>query len=153
MYDSLNRFMVRGIFKEMASSEEYEPIYTLKLYDYQGLPSAYRIYMESVDEYAAAIKLVENMRNWRKLCACDWFMNGVPEIGHEGLVQWRKDMELRDKSLAKQQLKVRAEEGNVAAMTKLYSIGGVKNDGRIRKITPVKNSNASKVVEIAKGIK
>ena len=153
MYDSLNRFMVRGIFKEMATSDDYEPTYTLKLEDYKGLPSAYKIYMSSVDEYDAAIKLVGNMRNWRKLCDCAWFMQGVPEVGHEGLEQWRKDMEMRDKSRSKAQLQDKALEGNVAAMTKLYNIGGVVNDGRIKKAKPAKKGNASKVVDIAKKIK
>lgn len=158
MYSNEGRFLVRAIFWELSDSErrlQYPPLYTLKVEDAHGLPSAYRIYMNSIDEYDAAIKLVGNMKNWRQLENASWFMNGIPEMGHEGLKQWRKDMEARDKSIAKAQLQDKALEGNVAAMTKLYNISPKKADGRLKKDNKKGKTTDSltKVVDIAKNLK
>lgn len=154
MYSKEGVFMVRGIFWELSTPERritYPPLYTLKVEDAHGLPSAYKIYMSCVDEYEAAMRIAGNMKNWRQLCSADWFMNGAVEHGHEGLKRWRLDMEARDKSLAKSQLIEKAEEGNVAAMTKLYNINPKKPDGRIK--DKAKKPTTSKVVDIAKNIK
>ncbi len=136
IYDDNNRFLVRAIFWELSTPERREvipPLYTLKVESAHGLPSAYQIYMDSVDEYEAGMKIAGNMKNWRALCKSTWFMIGYSEHGHEGLRQWRKDMEARDKSLAKIQLKEKAEGGNVAAMTKLYNMSPNKTDNRLKK--------------------
>lgn len=125
LYDDNGRLLTRAIFWELSNPERREkfpPLYMLGVNPGHGLPSAYQIYMSCVDEYEAAHTLMGNMKAWRNLCNCDWFMNGEPRTGHEGLKQWRLDMEARDKSLAKQQLKVKAEEGSVQAMVKMYNI-------------------------------
>lgn len=156
MYSDEGKFLVRAIFWEMSNPERretYPPMYTLKVEESHGLPSAYQIYMNSIDEYDAAIKIAGNMANWRKLERADWFLNGVPEVGHEGLAQWRRDMELRDKSIAKAQLQDKALEGNVAAMTKLYNISPKKPDRRLKDKKGKVDSTVSKVVDIAKNLK
>lgn len=99
--------------------ENYTPLYTLKEND-SDLPSAYKIYMASTDEYDAAMKIVGSMRHWRRLCGLQWFMNGIPQAGFDGLRSWRKDMEMRDKSTAKKQLMDSAEAGVVSAQRALY---------------------------------
>lgn len=96
-----------------------EPVYTLKHYDHNGLPSAYRIYMEANTEYDAAMKLVGDMRHWRKLCDTEWFMNGWPEKMFEGLAQWRKDKEEQEMDYVIKLLKEQAEDGNVTAQRTL----------------------------------
>jgi len=150
LYDDHGRFLVRAIFWELSTPERrtnIKPLYTLKVEPCNGLPSAYQIYMESVDEYDAAIKIVGNMKNWRTLIEKpgSWFMMGWKEHGHIGLVNWRKDMEARDKSRAKALLIEKAAEGNVAAMTKLYNITPKKVDNRLKKeqekVTPSKVSD------------
>jgi len=151
MYDDNGRFLVRAIFWELSNPERrtnLKPLYTLKVEPCNGLPSAYQIYMESVDEYEAAIKLVGNIKNWRLLCNSSWFVTGWKEHGHEGLTQWRKDMEARDKSRAKAMLMEKAEGGNVAAMTKLYNITPKKADNRLKKeLAAVTPSNISEIAE------
>lgn len=149
LYDDNGRFLVRAIFWELSTPERrtnIKPLYTLKVEPAFGLPSAYQIYMSCTDEHAAAIKLVGNLKNWRTLCKeGGWFISGWTEHGFEGLQQWRKDMEARDKSLAKAQLQAKADEGNVAAMTKLYNISPKKADNRLKKVeatvTPSKVSD------------
>ena len=51
---------------------KYPPLYSLTEEEREGLPSAYQIYMNSSDEYEAAMKLVGSLRHWRRLCALDW---------------------------------------------------------------------------------
>lgn len=72
---------------------DHEPIYTLSETEQEGLPSAYQIYMHSVDEYEAAKKLFGSIFHWQELCKKKWFM--------EYVVQWREHMALRDFSVAK----------------------------------------------------
>lgn len=157
MYDDLNRFMSRGIFWELSTPdrrEQFPPLYTLKVEPHNGLPSMYQIYMGCVDEYEAAIKLVGNMKNWRNLCRSKWFMEGMIEYGHEGLVNWRADMEARDKSLAKMQLLEAAERGSVQAMNKMYNIGEKTKPASSKSAQKSSKSEpTSKVVDIARGIK
>lgn len=142
------KFMTRQIFLEMSDAdkrEEYPPVFTLKMEEYKGLPSAYEVYMSSVDEYDAAIKITGSMKNWRLLCSAAWFMEGAPEIGHEGLVQWRKDMQERDRSIAKRQLAEAAAAGNVTAMKTLYTSKTIK--GKTPTKSQVKRED-SKVVNL-----
>lgn len=149
IYDDSGRFLVRAIFWELSNPERriaIPPLYTLKMDTAFGLPSAYKIYMDSVDEYEAGIKIAGNMKNWRSLCKSPWFMMGDPNHAHEGLVQWRKDMEARDKSAAKIQLQAKAEAGNVAAMTKLYNMSPKKPDSRLKRKQP--STASAKVVDL-----
>lgn len=114
----------QALFYEFPSPHKETATYTLKNQDveYKGTQriSAYLVYMHSVDEYDAAIKLVGSMKHWRKLCSLSWFMEGVPEYSFEGLEQWREDMRLRDESLAKRQLMEAAHGGNVNAQKLLF---------------------------------
>lgn len=154
IYDDSGRFLVRAIFWELSNPERrltIPPLYTLKMDTSHGLPSAYKIYMSCVDEYEAGIKIAGNMKNWRSLCGAHWFMVGDPNHSHEGLAQWRKDMEDRDKSAAKIQLQAKAEAGNVAAMTKLYNISPKKPDSRLKRKHP--STTTSKVVDLTERMK
>lgn len=99
--------------------ENYSPMFTLKEQD-TDLPSAYKIYMSSTDEYEAAMKLLGSMRHWRRLCGLKWFMEGIPMSGFDGLRSWRRDMALRDKSKSKRQLMDAAEAGVVSAQRALF---------------------------------
>jgi hypothetical protein len=118
---SNNVMFTQGLFYEFGSKDA---VYTLKNEDVtkDGVKylSIYRLYMESVDEYEAAMKIVGSMQHWRKLCSLAWFMDGMDVHSWEGLKQAREDMAARDKSLAKQQIAEAAKAGNVAAMRTLY---------------------------------
>lgn len=121
-YDRRGALKTELLFQETIKPdrlENYSPLYTLKEND-TDLPSAYKIYMGSTDEYEAAMRLLGSMRHWRRLCGLKWFMDGVPMSGFDGLKSWRKDMELRDKSKSKKQLMEAAEAGVVSAQRALY---------------------------------
>lgn len=114
-------FDVRGhrragsLFIETSQDKNRDPIFTLKDYNSRGMISAYNLYMDSVDEYDAACKIVGSMTHWRKLMASPWFMQGNPELNFTGLATWRKDMQARDLSRAKRVLQEKVAEGDRAA--------------------------------------
>jgi hypothetical protein len=92
---------------------DHEPLYTLGEQEINGLPSAYKIYMSSVDEYEAALKLVGSIFHWQELCKKSWFM--------EHVIQWREHMALRDFSLAKRITLEEAEDGDGPAARHLLN--------------------------------
>ena len=159
-------FDVRGhrrsasLFKEATQDTNCAPIFTLKDHDIEGYPSAYVMYMESLDEYDAAMKIVGGMAHWRKLMSCKWFMDGDPELGFLGLTQWRKDMAARDASEAKRELLVHVRNGDRQAAQYLLTYAtkgdtaGTKQSTKTKKpesVTPRRgNSLPASVVDLSK---
>lgn len=110
--------ITEALFEETiqpGSREKFDPLYSLKEYENRGKPSAYQVYINSVDETEAALKLVSSLAHWRKLCSLRWFMEGRPEIGFEGLSQWRQDMAARDALEAKKVILRLSDDGNLNA--------------------------------------
>lgn len=126
-------YRTESLFKETIRpivAESYDPVYTIKEKDNE-YPSMYRIYMESVDEYDAAMKLVGSMAHWEKLCALKWFKTGRTEVGFRGLDAWREDMRQRDLSYAKAKLKKAADNGDITATRKLHDIASKKTPRKV----------------------
>lgn len=131
LMDSQGRHRTASLFNETVSmgvEERYPPLYTLRNRDYKDLPSAYLIYMSSVDEFDAAMKLVGSMSHWRKLLDTKWFMEGGQSF--EGLTVWREDMAARDMSTAKRQLVKSAGQGDVSSARKLFDISSSSKDAK-----------------------
>jgi hypothetical protein len=120
-----------------------ETYYTLREYEREGYPSAYIIYMTSVDEADAAMKLVGNISHWEKLCKAKWFLEGCSPVGHRGLKSWRRDMAARDESTAKRSLIQEAEMGNVTAAKALhqYAAAAAKQKAQVKKFTYAKKDD------------
>ena len=118
--------------------KKYDPIYSLRDYDHKGYPSAYQIYMDSVDEHEAALKLVGSLSHWRKLTGLKWFLEGRTECQFEGLIQWREDMKARDASEAKKVLQEQTKEKNVTAARALLA----ESKTKIVSATKAKSSDA-----------
>ena len=97
------------------SRKSLTPLYSLRDYEYKGYISAYQVYMNSIDEREAALKLVGSLSHWRKLCSLKWFMEGRTECQFEGLAQWREDMAARDSTEAKRVILAQCREDNVPA--------------------------------------
>lgn len=155
MIDNRGALKTELLFEETivnARRDTYTPVYTLREHDHKGYPSAYKIYMSSVDEYEAAERLLGSQRHWRRLCGLQWFMNGIPERGFEGIESWRKDMLARDKSLAKRQLKDAAEAGVPTAMRAMYlnttAPKATKAVGRPNKPDTSEDKRNDKIAEI-----
>lgn len=134
LFDKRGARRTASLFVEVSQDPNREPIFTMKDYATKGCISAYDLYMNSVDEGDAAMKMVGCMGHWRKLLRSDWFMNGSPEFGFEGLTQWRQDMMTRDMTRAKGIYEDRMREGDIQAakamialiekMSKIYNAMG-----------------------------
>lgn len=112
----------QSLFWEMsdpASRKKYPPLYVLSRHSKHGLPSAYEIFMNSVDETEAALRMVGSLTHWRKLTSLKWFREG-DGLMFEGVDQWRLDMQARDNSLAKSVILQQVKEGDLQAAKKLY---------------------------------
>ena len=148
-------FAIRKMFRELstpAMRKKYPPIFTLKPFEYKGLPSAYQVYMESVDEYDAAIKIVPNMKTWDQLKDASWFLNGDVAHSFEGLKVWREHMQQRDASAARAALQMKMETGDVtAAKAVLADTKAKASVGRkSKKKTPEENATVTRIKEFRK---
>jgi hypothetical protein len=143
-----NIMLTQALFVEFGNKDAP---YTMKHESYKSHKSIYEIYMESTDEYEAALKIVKNMVHWEKLCELKWFMEGLPEKNIRGLRHWRDDMKRRDASLAKKQLMDEAKVGNVSAMRLLYETSNKTTAGRPKK-KPVQKTNEGSAVSLFKGL-
>ena len=134
---------VRGVYRteslfveviQPSSRGKYKPLYSLKEAGNKGLPSIYQIWMTSIDEADAAMRILGSLQHWKKLCSLKWFITGRPEHGFSGLNSWREDMASRDRTLAKQSLLKQCEEGNVSAARALDKMAtdAIKTSGIIR---------------------
>lgn len=122
--DVRGKFLTQALFHETHNNvvygDKYPALYSMKE-RHPECVSAYQIYMHSVDEYDAAMKLVGSLEHWRRLTGknddgtwwCRWFMEGG--TWYDGLLVWREDMKIRDDSIAKQTLLDQAQRGNVNA--------------------------------------
>lgn len=159
--DSCNRPRTESLFLETVApdiAKRYPPVYTMRGYDRKGCQSAYQIYMNSTNEYEAAMKIVGDMRHWRKLCGLKWFMEGNERQSFDGLNQWREDKAMKDQAEAISQLKEQAENGNVNAQKTLLDISSGKKKpgaGRPKKQedTSVLDERSEKIVELHKRLK
>lgn len=153
--DSMNRPRTESLFVETISSqiaEKYPPVYTMREKSRHGCPSAYEIYMDSANEYEAAMKLVGSMRHWRRLCGLKWFMEGDDEKAFDGLKEWRKDKQLKDQAEQIKLLREQAEGGSVTAQKILLDASGGKKVGRPTKKadTAAQEERAQKIVDLHK---
>jgi len=145
--------LTQGLFYEF---NNLEAPFTLRSVDYTSkrgntYTSVAKIFIESVDEYEAAITILGSWEHWEKLCNLSWFTEGYTTstgMVYGGLNNWRNQMKLRDESLAKSQLIDQVKTGNVAASRYLHEISTKHKAGRPKKV-----SAPAEVVDIAKLMK
>ena len=100
---TVNSRLLKGLFFEQTLADKTSCVYTLKDIDHEGLPSLYRLYMETDDptEWDFANKHLDGWEHWEMLTACAWFKPYVE--------RWRKELELRMKSKALARIKAEAK--------------------------------------------
>lgn len=129
-----------------------------KVINGEKIISAYKIYMDSVNEYEAAMRIVGDMHHWRKLCELDWFLHGVPKAKDKritsGLLQWREDHAMKREAEQLQLLTAAAQTGNVQAAKYLNEYTGKKLSSK-SKIQETKKSSPedAKVLQLLKAVK
>lgn len=123
----------QGLFVEFQNSDDTAP-YTFKDFDVCKNERVYvsfsSVYLDSTDEYEAAMRLVGSWKHWQKLCQLKWFVDGLPQFNWEGLDSLRATMNARDRSLARRKLLEAAEQGNVTAAKAVLDGKEVKKAGR-----------------------
>ncbi len=101
-----------GIFREIpmpgqAGKEKLSPIYTINE-KADSLPSAHEIYMESLTEYAAAMKLVGTWKYWKGMIKSSVRIRKLVN-------DWREEKLLIDQNKARELMWKAAEGGNASA--------------------------------------
>ena len=154
MISTNGNYLYRKMFYETNTPEgriKYPPLFTLKPREYKGLPSVYLVYMDSVDEYDAATKIVPNMREWDHLKNAGWFLDGCKTQSFEGLKVWREHMKQRDNSLAKAALQAKVATGDVTAAKAILAENKTKAPvGRKNKKTVAEKETSARIVEFKK---
>lgn len=142
----------QGLFAEFQTSDDTAP-YTFKEFDVHKDGVTYvsfsAVYLDSADEYEAAMRLVGSWKHWQKLCGLKWFNEGLPQFNWEGIESLRSTMLARDKSLARKKLIEAAEAGNVtAAKSILETKEPAKKAGRPVKGVETENFDDNNVFEL-----
>lgn len=108
-----------GIFREIPMSGSNNaigkipsPSYTTNEDD-DILPSAHKIYMDSMNEYEAAKQLVPTWEFWKNMLKTSIKVRKLVEA-------WREEKMLKDQAEARRMLWAQAEKGNVSAQKILY---------------------------------
>jgi len=122
----------KDLVRELAKRGRKAAVYTMKPYDHSGLISIRRIYMECADEYEFAAKVFGTYANFEEYLKEPRFVKGPHQEdryqNYQGLTEWRREKELKDKSSAKKLLWQSAKKGSVAAQKLLYE--GDRQAGR-----------------------
>ena len=93
---------------------DHSPLYTLGEWGREGCVSAYQIFIHSLDEYEAAMKIVGSMYHWESLCQKKWFT--------KHLVVWRKHLAMKDLSLAKKTILIDVQNGDGPSAKKIMDL-------------------------------
>ena len=116
-YENGNEFY--GIFREIPMSGSNhavgvipEPTYTIEEQD-TDLPSAHKVYMNSMNEYEAAKQLVPSYSFWKSMLKSSIKIRKLIE-------EWREEKMMKDQAEARKMLWEQAQKGNVTAQRILY---------------------------------
>lgn len=106
--------LLKALFYEYNFQDKSTVLYSLKDEDHKGYPSLSRLYLEMMDptEYNFAIQYFESWDHWEALCQCAWFK---PYIA-----KWRRELEVKIKSVALAQIKKEAAGGKSAFTAAKY---------------------------------
>lgn len=107
---STNYRLLKALFFETATDKSYV-VYTLKDWDHLGYPSLYLKYMETNDptEYRFATTHLDGWEHWELLTKCAWFKPIV--------ARWRRELELRMKSIALSRIMAEAKTSSKESFT------------------------------------
>lgn len=104
--------------------EEKEPVYTISEEDGE-LPSAHKIYMQSMNEYDAAMRLVPTWSFWTQMIKHSIKIKRMLE-------SWREEKMLMDQARARAMLWEQAAKGNISAQKILYE--SKKEEAELRRV-------------------
>lgn len=120
--DEKNRWRSGSLFIEkiqgQAIESGYNPLFTLREYDYEGKLSLKRLYMEAADitEYKFAMSVFGSYECWENLIECNWFRPHA--------MQWRKELTLKLKAEAIKEIKDATDRTSISKYQWLYETYG-----------------------------
>lgn len=122
----------KDLVLEISKRGRKRAVYTMRPYDYNDLISLPRVYLECADEYEFASKVFGSYANFEVYLQNPRFVKGPHEDdrhqSYQGLSDWRREKDLKDKSAAKKLLWSSAKRGSVAAQKLLFE--GERQAGR-----------------------
>lgn len=135
-----------GIFRENPvnfhfSLEQKEPVYTIEEED-NDLPSAHKVYMESMNEYEAAMKLVPSWAFWKQMLRQSVKVRRM-------LDEWREEKLMKDQAKAKRMLWEQAENGNIQAQRLLFE--SKKEEAQLRQSERGNRARSEKEKDVLEG--
>lgn len=116
--DEKNRWRSGSLFIEKIQGavveSGYVPLFTLREYDYEGKLSLKRLYMEAQDitEWKFATSVFGSYECWENLVECKWFKPHA--------LQWRKELALKLKVIALEQIKHSTDSQEIKKYQWLY---------------------------------
>lgn len=126
--------LTKGLFREWGKDCGPYTMYPRNRFiDGKEFISAYLVYMDSVNEYEAAMRLVGDMNHWRKLTEVDWFRNGVhngTQFITPGLLSWREDHRMKREAKALKALQAAQDNGSVPAAKYLHELSSKVVNGK-----------------------
>lgn len=136
-----------GIFREIPMSGQWikeepkAPLYTIAEED-DDLPSAHKIYMNSMNEYDAATQLTPSWSYWTFMLKTSIKIRRMVE-------SWREEKMLRDQMKAKRLLWEQAEKGNIQAQKLLYE--SKKEEAQLNRVRRQKEQQENKEQDVLEG--
>lgn len=119
-----------GIFRGVPLSglwikeEPKDPVYNIEPED-DDLPSAKKIYMESMNEYEAAIALTPSWEYWKNMLKTSVKVRRLID-------DWREEKFQKDQAAARRMLWDAAKKGNVSAQRILYEARKEEQQQKLR---------------------
>jgi len=108
--DKMGRWRTQSLFYEFyLNNEDYPPVFTLKEFDHEGLPSIRQLFLSYEDPtgYLFSKNVLGSYEHWKKLMELDWFRTHVQD--------WLVELEVKQQANALRKIKTISEgDGNVA---------------------------------------
>jgi len=108
--DKMGRWRTQSLFYEFyLKNEDYPPIFTLKEFDHEGLPSIRQLFLSFEDPtgYKFSKAILGSYEHWKVLAALDWFQAHLQD--------WLVELEVKHQAEALRKIKEIADgEGNVS---------------------------------------
>jgi len=119
--------LMYGAFYETHQNQEHKVIYTLRLRQHRGYPSAYQIIVNAKSEYDAAMKLCGDWSIWTRWKASSVLWEGKARgYSGSGLDEAIKSMDAKRAGEAMANIIRRSEDGDYRASKDLVTWGVTK---------------------------
>lgn len=126
--DSRGCLRTASLFYETNTTTDYKPIYTLRPYEFEGLPSLKQLYLAEMDttEYLFATKYLYDYAHWQKI------KNNKIIFSH--MKDWEEELEIKIRAEAVKQLQTMSKDtGNLGLQAaKFIASKGWEKNGKGR---------------------